>query len=131
MILAYVSLQAEKKTSCCWTASWLLLECLMMKSSMVFEREAFPPLRQHHVYHTSFMCSQAFPTFHSLLYYTEHKPENNNNNKKSGEGLGTRLVHNCTFVIAGLPWNQFLLGCAKTDRKGLGNLTTRMTSHRA
>ena len=42
MILAYVSLQAEEKKSFCWTGSWLLLECLMMKSSMVFEREALP-----------------------------------------------------------------------------------------
>ena len=101
----------------------------MMKSSTVFEHEALPLLRQHHVYHTSFMCSRAFPVFHSLPYYTEHKPENKQ--QKNMEGLGTRLVHNCTFVIAGLPWHQFLLGCAKTDRKGLGNLTTRMASQRA
>ena len=67
-------------------ASWLLLECSMRKSSMLFERG--PSL----LYYSRDGYFQALPFFYhssAFMYYTERKPKNTN-----GGGLGTKLLRN-------------------------------------
>ena len=72
----YLSKLKEKK-SFCWTRSWLLLECLMMKSSMVFEREALPiftsTARLPYVIHVF----PGLPRFSlsSVLYWTQTREQ--------------------------------------------------------
>ena len=70
--------------SCECLGSWLTLEDLMMRSSMLIKHEPLPP----YIYltltrcHSRVRCSQGFPVFAALLHHTEHK---------NGGGLGTSL----------------------------------------